>query len=211
MPQWCIAYGCTNSSDMKVKKSWHRLPLENKELLSKWLAKIRRTNTPVNEHSRLCGDHFEADCFKKIPGSSRVNLKPGSIPTKFCFVQEKTSRKLPAERKSVERKQPHLNVNNPSDGIAECEIDNMELEVEESEEERLRRRIKELELSLEKETARRKIAEAALETKRFSVKNLRQDPKVFTCIYLSTRDRFVPLNFAPFLQESHLFNSGIVI
>ena len=98
------------------------------------------TNTPVNEHSRLCGDHFEADCFKKIPGSSRVNLKPGSIPTKFCFVQEKTPRKLPAERKSVDRKQPRLNVNNPSDDIAECEIDNMELEIEESEEERLRRR-----------------------------------------------------------------------
>ena len=95
MPQWCIAYGCKNSSDMEIKKSWHRLPLENKELLSKWLAKIRRTNTPVNEHSRLCGDHFEADCFKNIPGSSRINLKPGSIPTKFCFVQEKTPRKLP--------------------------------------------------------------------------------------------------------------------
>ena len=68
--------------------------------------------------------------LKKIPGSSRVNLKPGSIPTKFCFVQEKTPRKFPAERKSVDRKQPRLNVNNPS---AECEIDNMELEIEESE------------------------------------------------------------------------------
>ena len=53
MPQWCIAYRCTNPSDMEIKTSWHRLPLENKELLSKWLAKIRRTNTPVNEHSRL--------------------------------------------------------------------------------------------------------------------------------------------------------------
>ena len=147
MPQWCIAYVCTNSSDMEIKKSRNRLPLENIELLSKWLAKIRRTNTPVNEHSRLCGDHFEADCFKRIPGSSCVNLKPGSIPTKFCFVQEKTLRKLPAERKSVDRKQPHLNVNNLSDDIAECEIDNMELEIEESEEELLRRRIKELELS----------------------------------------------------------------
>ena len=95
MPHWCIAYGCTNSSDMEVKKSWHRLPLENKELLSKWLAKIRQTNTPVNEHSRICGDHFEAECFTKKPGSSRVNLKQGSVPTKFCFVQEKEPRKPP--------------------------------------------------------------------------------------------------------------------
>ena len=55
----------------------------------------------------------------------------------------------------------------------------MKLEIEESEEEGLRRRIKELELSLERETARRKTAEAALESKRFSVNNLGQDPKVF--------------------------------
>ena len=46
----------------------------------------------------------------------------------------------------------------------------MKLEIEESEEEGLRRRIKELELSLDRETARKKTAEAALETKRFSVK-----------------------------------------
>ena len=40
--------------------------------------------------------------------------------------------------------------------------------------------------------------------------NVSRENKLFTCIYLSTRDRFVLLNFAPFLQESHLFNSGIV-
>ena len=93
--------------------------------------------------------------------------------------KKKTPRKPPAERKSVERKQPLSYVNNPSNDIAECENDKMELEIEESEEQRLRRRVKELELSLERETVRRKTAEATLETKRFSVKNLRQDPKVF--------------------------------
>ena len=96
---------------------------------------------------------LRAIAVKKILGSLRVNLKPGSIPTKSCFVQEITPRKLQAERKSVDRKEPHLNVNNPSDDIAQCEIDNMEVKIEESEEERLRRRIKELELSLERKTA----------------------------------------------------------
>ena len=113
----------------------------------------------------------------------RVNLKPGSIPTKFCFVQEKTPRKLPAERKSVERNQLTSCVNTPSDDFAEtCHgiaNGNMKLEIEESGEEQLRRKIKELELSLERETARRKTAEVVLEAKRFSVKKLRQDPKVF--------------------------------
>ena len=123
---------------MKIKKSWHRLPLENKKLLSKWLAKIRRTNTSVNEHSKLCGNHFEADCFRKIPGSLCVDLTPGSIPTKFCFVEEKTLRKPQAEQKSVERNQPFSYVNSQSDDMVECENDHMELEIEESEEERLR-------------------------------------------------------------------------
>ena len=63
--------------------------------------------------------------------------------------------------------------------MAECENDNMEHEIEESEEEWLQRRDKELELSLERETAQRKTAKAALETKRFLVKNLGQNPKGF--------------------------------
>ena len=62
---------------------------------------------------------LEADCFKKIPGSLHVNLIPGSIPTKFCFVQEKTLRKLPAERKSVERKQPLSYINNLLDDMGD--------------------------------------------------------------------------------------------
>lgn len=58
-------------------------------------------------------------------------------------------------------------------------MENEDIEIEESEEEQLRRRLKELELSLESEIIRRKTAEAALEANRFSVKNLRKDPKVF--------------------------------
>ena len=66
----------------------------------------------------------------------------------------------------------------------------MKLEIEKSEEKPLRRRIKELELSLERETVRRKTADAALETKRLSVKNLRQDPKVFKFYSGFTEEQF---------------------
>ena len=62
----------------------------------------------LNEHWRLCGDHFEADCFKRIPGSTRVNLKPESIPTKFCFVEEKTPRSFQqSENRSSDSSQFH--------------------------------------------------------------------------------------------------------
>ena len=107
---------------------------------------------------------------------------------KFCFVQEKRPRKLPAEQKLVKRRQPLSYINNPSDDMAECENDNMELEIKDSEEQQSR--IKELELSLERETARRKTAQAALETKRFSVKNLRQVPQVFKFYTGFTEEQF---------------------
>ena len=38
----------------------------------------------------------------KKPSSSRANLKPGSILTKFCFVQEKKLRKPPKNGKPIE-------------------------------------------------------------------------------------------------------------
>ena len=193
MPHWCIAYRCNNSSDMAVKTSWHRLPLENQELLSKWIANIRRTNTPINEHSRLCGDHFEAVCFKKVPGSSRIGLKTGSIPTKFCFVKEKQPRKPPKERTPIQRKQKsqarddYEEMGQDDFGMSNVDI---ECDIEESEVELLRQRLKELELSLENETIRRKRAEAALEAKRFSVNNLAQDPKIFKLYTGFTEEQF---------------------
>ena len=73
------------------------------ELLSKWRSKKQRTNTPVNEHSRIC--------FTKKPGSSRANLKP-----EFCFVEEKEPRKSPKNRKPVEKQQKI------SDGSGRCWI-----------------------------------------------------------------------------------------
>ena len=60
--------------------------------------------THQNEYSRICGDHFEASRFIKCPGSSRENLRSGSMPTKFCFVQEKAARNPLAERKPIEEK-----------------------------------------------------------------------------------------------------------
>ena len=92
MPHWCIAYGCNNSSDKK-STSWHRLPLDDREFLLKWIAKIGRTNTLVNEHSRLCTEHFKSSCFIKRTGSTRRDIMKGSIPTEFCFVTEKGRKK----------------------------------------------------------------------------------------------------------------------
>ena len=58
MPHYCIVPMCTNVSGTPGI-SFHRLPLKNPVLLKIWLIKIRRENAPVNEHSRICSEHFK--------------------------------------------------------------------------------------------------------------------------------------------------------
>ena len=58
MPHHCIVPLCTNHSGMPGL-SFHRLPLHNAALLKQWLIKIRRENTPVSKHSRVCSAHFK--------------------------------------------------------------------------------------------------------------------------------------------------------
>lgn len=55
----------------------------------------------MNEHTRLCDEHFELSCFIKRPGSTWRDIRKGSVPTKFCFVTEKEGRKLPTEQKPI--------------------------------------------------------------------------------------------------------------
>ena len=50
---------------------------------------------PEDEHLRLCGEHFESSCFIKRSGSTRRDIRKGSIPPKFCFITEKEERKPP--------------------------------------------------------------------------------------------------------------------
>ena len=81
--------------------SCHHLPLDDRTLLSKWFVKIRSMNTPVNEHSRPCCEQSESSCFFKCPGSTQMDIKKGSVSTKFCFVTEKGGRKPPTEQKLI--------------------------------------------------------------------------------------------------------------
>lgn len=106
----------------------------------------------------------------------------------------KEPRKLPKDRKPVEKQQKISDVfTEAADAeFAEDGIENndIKLDIKESHEELLRWRIKELELSLENEVIRRKTAEAALEAKRFLVKNLLKDPKVFKFYTAFTEEQF---------------------
>ena len=98
MPHWSITYGCNNYFVKGNSPSWHRLPWDDQERLSKWLAKFEESATPVSRG--FFGDHFETSCLIKCSGSSRKNLRSGSVLIKFYFVQEKPARKPPAVREN---------------------------------------------------------------------------------------------------------------
>ena len=91
----CMAYGCNNSvADYKRGISFHTLPLNNPDLLKKWLAKLRLENPPIRKSSRLCSEHFEKDCFERdlraelMPDVKRRRiLKPDAVPTIFAHVK----------------------------------------------------------------------------------------------------------------------------
>ena len=77
MPSACIATGCTNISTSRRKRwvSFYRLPLEDKELLQKWLVNLRRTRLPLRlDRSYVCSDHFEPECFGRDIKVCRIEL-----------------------------------------------------------------------------------------------------------------------------------------
>ena len=85
MPHYCIVPLCKNVSGMPGI-SFHRLPLKDPVLLKKWLIKIRRENTPITQHSRVCSVHFKG----------KKKLDKGDIPE--VFVWTKPARPPPKSR-----------------------------------------------------------------------------------------------------------------
>ena len=60
--------------------------------------RFEESATPVSRG--FFGDRFETSCLIKCSGSSRKNLRSGSVLIKFYFVQEKPARKPPAVREN---------------------------------------------------------------------------------------------------------------
>ena len=87
MPHHCIVPQCSNNSTMP-KLSFHRLPLQDQNLLEKWLVNIRRANINVNSYSRVCSAHFEGG---KKHGKN-------DVPTVFAWTKAVNSRPPPKQR-----------------------------------------------------------------------------------------------------------------
>ena len=93
---FCAAINCRHDSKSKV--STFKFP-EDPKLRKEWLIKMKRESFEPTKHSRICADHFTADCFQQnlavrtSLGSTfkprRLNLKKDAVPTIFNFEKKR--------------------------------------------------------------------------------------------------------------------------
>ena len=79
----CEAYGCTNRWKTGSGHSFHRIPVNKPDLLTKWISAIRRDNWKPKKDMYICSDHFTPDSFLPIKGLGRRKLKPNAVPSIF--------------------------------------------------------------------------------------------------------------------------------
>ncbi|XP_071954979.1 uncharacterized protein [Antedon mediterranea] len=116
---FCMAFGCSNASSRKDRKStnkvnvsFHRLPLHNKDLLRKWVASLKLENPHVNVHSRVCSEHFEKDMFEdnsvkvSLGRKPTRRLKPDAVPTQLAHIKpaSEASKRRQDRQKLMEQK-----------------------------------------------------------------------------------------------------------
>ncbi|KAL4153523.1 hypothetical protein QTP88_001356 [Uroleucon formosanum] len=85
MVNYCTAFNCTSSSDVRGDLSFHKFPLKEKERLQKWVHAVRRKDFKPTSSSTLCSLHFNKNDFYLAVVSGKQMLKKSAIPTVFNF------------------------------------------------------------------------------------------------------------------------------
>ncbi|XP_047111730.1 THAP domain-containing protein 5-like [Schistocerca piceifrons] len=83
MPSVCAANNCANRSGKTTGISYFRFPLKKKELLSRWVANMRRDKWQPTQYSYICSFHFEDKYMYSTNEKSR--LLANAVPTIFTF------------------------------------------------------------------------------------------------------------------------------
>ncbi|XP_069697024.1 THAP domain-containing protein 1-like isoform X5 [Periplaneta americana] len=114
----CAAFNCTYTYKKGSGISLHKFPLENPELLSKWLSAVKRYNFIPSIHHRLCSVHFTQSCFWK--SNCKRLLKADAVPTVFNFPAYLTKIEQPSRKvlkRKLESDKQETNEENNSCGI----------------------------------------------------------------------------------------------
>ncbi|KAG1968203.1 THAP domain-containing protein [Pimephales promelas] len=88
----CCAYNCRNTAVSNSTVSFHQFPLKDRNLLKKWLHKLRWKDWKPAPNSKICSVHFEKKCL--IQDGKRTRLQPWAVPTIFSFPSRFAERKV---------------------------------------------------------------------------------------------------------------------
>lgn len=81
----CSVTGCLNRHEKKSGFSFYSFPSNNNLILDKWILYCNKGESWIpKKSSKICGRHFEENCFQDRPDIRR--LKDGMIPSveNFC-------------------------------------------------------------------------------------------------------------------------------
>uniref|UniRef100_A0A3Q2PUQ3 THAP-type domain-containing protein n=1 Tax=Fundulus heteroclitus TaxID=8078 RepID=A0A3Q2PUQ3_FUNHE len=85
MPDFCLAYGCTNKRALQTRSrgiTFHKFPKDT-TLRKKWELAVRRDGFVATNHSMLCSEHFKEEDFDRT--GQIVRLRLNVIPSIFNF------------------------------------------------------------------------------------------------------------------------------
>jgi THAP domain len=81
MSTGCIVKNCPgNIKTGEEQVSFHDLPIDNEQLLRKWLEKVHFKSSPT-ENSKICSLHFDQSSFK-ISGTD-ILLVDNAVPYEY--------------------------------------------------------------------------------------------------------------------------------
>ena len=65
MVNTCAALNCRNGYKNETEEgtTLHKFPMQNPDLLKKWLDNLSRANFVPSKNSRVCSKHVEEGCF----------------------------------------------------------------------------------------------------------------------------------------------------
>ncbi|XP_025200772.1 THAP domain-containing protein 2-like [Melanaphis sacchari] len=85
MVNFCSAFNCASSSDVRKDLSFHKFPLKDKERLQKWVHAVRRKDFKPSSNTTLCSLHFnETDFYSAVVSGKKMLIK-SAVPTVFDF------------------------------------------------------------------------------------------------------------------------------
>lgn len=84
---------------------YFRFPLNDKERLNAWVHAVRRENFKPTKYSRLCSEHFLAECYEIRPNINVPYLKKDAVPSVFKGFPPHLQKPPPRER-SRKRREP---------------------------------------------------------------------------------------------------------